>query len=96
MCVVAAKHFKDTGWILVKNRDRNYPTEVKLVQSQRAGIERLFLRDTTTGYSEGLNEHGVAIVSASVMVKKDEKEGGSRASDSQNWTSPDGQRIRRH
>ena len=47
MCVVAAKHFKDTGWILVKNRDRNYPTEVKLVQSQRAGIERLFLRDTT-------------------------------------------------
>ena len=95
MCVVAAKHFKDTGWILVKNRDRNYPTEVKLVQSQRAGIERLFLRDTTTGYSEGLNEYGVAIVSASVMVKKDEKEGGSRASDSQNWTSPDGQRIRR-
>ena len=47
MCVVAAKHFKDTGWILVKNRDRNYPTEVKLVQSQRAGVERLFLRDTT-------------------------------------------------
>ena len=55
MCVVAAKHFKGHGWILVKNRDRNYPTEVKLVQSQRAGIERLFLRDTTTGYSEGLN-----------------------------------------
>ncbi len=95
MCVVAAKHFKGHGWILVKNRDRNYPTEVKLVQSQRAGIERLFLRDTTTGYSEGLNETGLSIVSASVMVKKDEKEGGGRASDSQNWTSPDGQRIRR-
>ncbi len=95
MCVIAAKYFKDHGWVIAKNRDRNYPVEIKMVQSQRGGVERLFLRDLTTGYSEGLNEHGISIISASVMVKKDEKEGGGRASDSQNWTSPDGQRIRR-
>ena len=95
MCVIAAKYFPSHGWVIAKNRDRNYPVEIKMVQSQRQGVERLFIRDLTTGYSEGLNEYGVSIVSASVMVKKDEKEGGSRASDSQSWTSPDGQRIRR-
>jgi len=95
MCVIAAKYFPTHGWVVAKNRDRNYPVEIKIVQSQRQGVERLFIRDLTTGYSEGLNEYGISIISASVMVKKDEKEGGSRASDSQNWTSPDGQRIRR-
>lgn len=95
MCVIAAKYFPTHGWVIAKNRDRNYPVEIKIVQSQRQGVERLFIRDLTTGYSEGLNEYGISIISASVMVKKDEKEGGSRASDSQNWTSPDGQRIRR-
>ena len=95
MCVIAAKYFKDYGWILAKNRDRNYKTEIKMVQSQRGNVERLFLRDLKTGYTEGLNEYGISIVSASVMVKKDEKEGTKRASDSQNWSSPDGQRIRR-
>lgn len=95
MCVIAAKYFPTHGWVIAKNRDRNYPVEIKIVQSQRQGVERLFIRDMTTGYSEGLNEHGISIISASVMVKKDEKEGSGRASDSQNWTSPDGQRIRR-
>ena len=94
MCVVAAKHFPDIGWVLAKNRDRNYRPVIKMVQNKKEGVERLYLFDTQTGYSEGINEYGVAIVSAAVSVKTDEKEGKQKR-DKANGTSPDGKRIRR-
>lgn len=93
MCVVAAKHFSDVGWALAKNRDRNYEPTIKMVQRKDQGVERLYLYDLETGYSEGLNEHGVSIISAAVAVKTDEKEGG-KAKAKVNGTSPDGKRIR--
>mgnify|MGYP000070702861 FL=1 len=92
MCVVVAKHFPDVGWVLAKNRDRNYSPTIKMVQTKRGGVERLYLYDMQTGYSEGINEHGLAIVSAAVSVKSDEKEGKKRSRT--NGTSKDGKRIR--
>ena len=97
MCVVIAKFLPEHGWVLGKNRDRNYKPEISMKQSHRKGIERLYMQDDKTRYTEGVNEYGVAILSASVMVKKDEKEGVSAGSDDQSqriFYSPDGIRIR--
>ena len=75
MCVIAAKYFKDVGWVGVKNRDRNYKPTITIKQSNRRGVERLYLYDDKTKYTEGLNEFGIAIILASIDVKNDETEG---------------------
>ena len=74
MCVVAAKFIKNIGWVGVKNRDRNYKPIISFIQSHKGGIERLMLRDDITGYTEGINEFGVSVLSAATAVKSDEKE----------------------
>lgn len=93
MCVVACKFFKDLGWVGVKNRDRNYKPTVHIKQSFRNGIERLYIWDEKTKYTEGVNEFGVAIISAAVATKKDEKEGRTDNPDKV-FYSPDGKKIR--
>lgn len=93
MCVVVSKYFEETGWVLAKNRDRNYEPTIKMVQRKDAGVERLFLYDMQTGYSEGLNEYGISIVSAATAVKADEKERKEKKAKA-NGTSKDGKRIR--
>jgi len=97
MCVVVAKHLPDYGWVIAKNRDRNYKPVVSIKQSNRNGVQRLYIQDDKTRYTEGVNEYGVAILSASIMVKKDEKEGAAAGSDDQSertYYAPDGYRIR--
>jgi hypothetical protein len=74
MCIVAAKYFPDIGWICVKNRDRNYIPEISFKRQNRDGIEILLFWDDITQYCEGMNSGGVGILSASLMVKDDEKE----------------------
>ena len=97
MCVIAVKYFKDVGWVGAKNRDRNYLPEISIVQSNRRGVQRLYIDDELTRYTEGLNEHGVSILSAALAVKDDEKESdkiqpGQRDDD---FMSPDGIAIRK-
>jgi hypothetical protein len=97
MCVIAVKYFKDAGWVGAKNRDRNYLPEISIVQSNRRGVQRLFIDDELTRYTEGLNEYGVSILSAALAVKNDEKEAdkvspGQRDDD---FMSPDGKAIRK-
>lgn len=96
MCVIAAKHFKGVGWVGAKNRDRNYLPTVNIVQSNRTGTQRLYLDDEKTRYTEGLNEHGVSILSASLSIKSDEKEGDKAIKNrrASNYMSPDGKHIR--
>ncbi len=94
MCVVVAKKFEKTGWCLGKLRDRNYPTQVRLVQSNRLGIQRLYIDDTTTRWTEGLNEFGISILSAAFAVKDDEKDGKKKGDRDPNFMSPDGKKIR--
>lgn len=93
MCIVAVKHFDDLGWVGVKNRDRNYKPTVHIKQSFRGGIERLYIWDEKTKYTEGVNEFGIAIISAAVATKKDEKEAAS-ANGEESFFSPDGKKIR--
>lgn len=104
MCVVACKYLKDIGWVVAKNRDRNYKPIIRIRKSFRENTERLLMWDERTKYTEGINEFGVAIVSASVTVKEDEAEGAAavqkrkldKKAKIQNRTyyAPDGFRIR--
>jgi hypothetical protein len=100
MCVVAVKYIKEYGWVGVKNRDRNYVVNLDIVKSKRNGIQRLYIDDRTTRWTEGLNQYGVCIISASLSVKSDEKEGdkamsrGSKKGERSPIVSPDGLTIR--
>ena len=90
MCIVAAKHFPDIGWVGVKNRDRNYVPELSFLLLTKTTPHRLLFLDDMTGYMEGMNNNGVCVLSASLMVMDDEKEVKKRTSDD----NPDGERIR--
>lgn len=101
MCVVACKYLENIGWVIAKNRDRNYKPIVRIRKSFRENIERLYIWDEKTRYTEGVNEFGVGIVSASVTVKEDEAEGALASKKTPDITkkkrtfySPDGLRIR--
>lgn len=97
MCVVAVKYIDEYGWIGAKNRDRNYPVDLEIVTSNRKGIQRLYIDDQITRWTEGINEFGVSIISASLSVKSDEKEGGKakgKGKGKKNMVSPDGLAIR--
>ena len=91
MCVVVGKYFKDTGWVGVKNRDRNYIPEISFRKKIENNTEVLYFWDDITQYSEGLNSAGICILSASLMVLDDEKEITKRAK----RPSKDGIKIRK-
>ena len=102
MSIVACKYFNDLGWVIAKNRDRSYKPNIQVRKSFRNNIERLLLWDDKTKYTEGVNEHGVAIVSASISTKTDEIEGAIATKYNSRLTktpriyySPDGLRIRK-
>lgn len=74
MCIVIGKYFEGTGWIAVKNRDRNYIPEISFKKKTGGGVEILYFWDEITQYCEGFNSAGVGVLTASLMVQDDEKE----------------------
>lgn len=72
-CIVARVPIGKTV-ALLKNRDRNYAPEVRVHHEIRNGVEVLYMKDETTGWIEGLNEFGIGIVNASLLVHRDENE----------------------
>jgi len=74
MCICAAKYFFDTGWVVVKNRDRNYVPEISFKFSKTNGLDRMLFVDNMTEYMEGMNSNGVSILGTSLMVIDDEQE----------------------
>ena len=70
MCVLVAKYFHEFGWCGVKNRDRNYTPSAKFYSDD----DSLIFYDNKTNYAEGMNVHKTSILSASLMVRTDEKE----------------------
>ena len=74
MCVVVAKYFDNVGWVGVKNRDRNYVPDLSFRKKKNKNTETLYFWDDITQYCEGMNDSGVAVLSASLMVLDDEKE----------------------
>lgn len=90
MCVIIGKYFPGTGWVAVKNRDRNYIPEISFRKVESQGTEVTYFWDDITQYCEGINSAGVGILSASLMVLDDEKEIEKRSRE----PSKDGQRIK--
>jgi len=91
-----AKYLPNLGWVGVKNRDRGYYPIINIRKSQKNGLERLYIWDETTGYTEGLNEHGIGIISASMATISDEKGQGTTTHEGSrgDYLSPDGKKIR--
>lgn len=74
MCIVIGRYFPEIGWVGVKNRDRNYVPKLNFVRENLDNLERISYVDEMTQYQEGVNDNGVGILSASLMVIDDEKE----------------------
>lgn len=90
MCVIIGKYFEGTGWVAVKNRDRNYVPEISFKKKQTDGVEILYFWDDITQYCEGMNSASIGVLSASLMVLDDEKEITKRS----RKPSRDGARIK--
>ena len=73
-CVIARCRV-DGNVVLAKNRDRMYAPDLEVVHEIIDGVEMVYMRDVLTDWSEGMNENGIGIVNASLMVNFDEKEG---------------------
>jgi len=67
MCVIAAKYFKDTGWVLAKNRDQDYISNVSFhdIDDDKVG-EILVMYDHDIFYQEGMNHDGLVIITTSL------------------------------
>ncbi len=92
MCIIVSKNINGSK-VLAKNRDRAYKPSLEIVHTIINGVEVVYLRDTITDWSEGMNEYGIGLVNTALMVGYDEnekkivKKGGK--------PSKDGRRIRR-
>lgn len=73
-CVITKINL-DGETILAKNRDRGYKAEVSIIHEIVDGVEVCYLHDKLSDWSEGLNEFGIGIISSSLQVFEDEKEG---------------------
>lgn len=94
MCIIAAKYFKNVGWVGVKNRDRKYKPTIHIKQSFRNDVERMYIWDERTKYTEGLNEYGLCILSSAIIGKIAGQESEYGMSEDPNFQSPDGKSIR--
>ena len=91
MCVIASLYLENQS-ILVKNRDRKYKASIKVIHELKDGVELLYINDLDTGYSEGLNEYGIGITNAALLVNQDERQ-GTLESTRANAVSYDGNKI---
>lgn len=88
-CVISCLDLNDQRY-LVKIRDRNYAPEIKVYHDMYDGVEILYYIDNVTGWLEGVNSHGLAIVNSALMIREDEKEGGTRNQKKEPMISGDG------
>ena len=74
-CIIAGGHL-DGSYVMVKNRDRNYSPELTIVRELApCGLEMVYMADASTGYLEGMNSAGIAVINSSLLVIADEQEG---------------------
>ena len=67
MCVIAAKYFKDKGWVLAKNRDQDYVSHVSFRDKPDPKVgETLVMYDHDIDYQEGMNHAGLVIITTSL------------------------------
>jgi len=70
-CIVALGKW-DKDRVLLKNRDRNYRTDITFYHELKHGVEVLYFKDDLTGWIEGMNQYGIGIINASLMPSVDE------------------------
>ena len=82
MCVIAAKYFKDKGWVLAKNRDQDYVSHVSFRDKPDPKVgETLVMYDHDIDYQEGMNHAGLVIITTSLtpeIVEETNKEDGTK------------------
>ena len=76
MCVIIAKYFKDTGWVVAKNRDQDYVSTISFRDKKHAKMGEIFtLYDHDIFYQEGCNYKGLVILTTSLVpVYKEEND----------------------
>lgn len=82
MCIIAAKYFKDIGWIFAKNRDQDYVPNVSFRDEHNDKVGEIFVMyDNDIKYQEGMNHDGLVIITTSLtpsLLKETNKEDGDR------------------
>lgn len=67
MCIIVAKYFKGTGWVLAKNRDQDYVSHVSFRDEQNDKVgEILVMFNHDISYQEGMNHDGLVIMTTSL------------------------------
>jgi len=67
MCIIAAKYIKGKGWILAKNRDQDYISNVSFRDEKNDKVgEILVMYDHEISYQEGMNNDGLVIMTTSL------------------------------
>lgn len=72
-CIIVSKEVNDK-FILAKNRDRAYKPKLEIVHTIIDGVEVAYLHDIITDWSEGMNENGIGVINAALLVGHDEAE----------------------
>lgn len=72
MCVILYTKINGKK-VMVKNRDRAYKPDVKIIHEIINGIEVAYLKDESTGWIEGMNSEGTGILN-STLSSHDSKE----------------------
>jgi hypothetical protein len=72
-CIIVSTEMDDK-FILAKNRDRAYKPTLEIIHEIIDGVEIVYLHDTITDWSEGMNEFGIGAVNAALAVGHDEIE----------------------
>ena len=71
MCLILFTKINNNVY-LAKNRDRYYITPIKLIRDVINDTEILYILDTKSGWLEGLNEYGIAIINSVLPVAVEE------------------------
>ncbi len=63
-----------TNFVLAKNRDRKVPPTVSIVRKlSKNGTEMVLMYDKRTRYVEGMNQHGIGILNATLLNEEDSR-----------------------
>jgi hypothetical protein len=90
-CIIVSKEINNK-FILAKNRDRAYKPTIEIIHTLLNGVEVVYLHDTITDWSEGMNEYGIGIVNSALLVGRDEAE--KKIVKKSGKVGPDGGKIR--
>jgi hypothetical protein len=72
MCIIIYYRNKKNN-ILIKNRDTKHIPQIRIIHEIINNVEIIYIHDIITGWIEGLNDHGYAIINSSLNLKSGTK-----------------------